>query len=316
MEAANFYVAFEVDKDALWEEPLLGEFLARHGGTLLQLSGVPLALVARVSQEEQPALDLSGLRLTKLGIDCCDVKRLMRFSGSMWTDSNNISIWLWPERLPGTLEELHLLALGACWLGYLEWAPQSTTGLALPRLHTLCVEATGPVNLVHVPLLEGFPVLPAFKVDASGADVAAHADLFGRVRSVRIADSGRMRLWGDREDVATFVNCLCPAGLQAAELCAEDYIDLGDPLVHEIVHGMVSGYGDRFAVEVGVPEQPHIEESCDKTTLHRLTWRRWPAPGAPGLPAARAAHERARAWAAEAEQWEAEQQRVEEEHAM
>ena len=37
-------------------------------------------------------------------------------------------------------------------------------------------------------------------------------------------------------------------------------------------------------------------------SLYRLAWRRWPAPGAPELPAARAGHEVARAWVARHEQ--------------
>jgi len=61
--------------DALWEQPLgdLDSFLARHSGTLLRLSGVPLELVACVTPEEPPALDLSGLRLIKLGVDCSEL---------------------------------------------------------------------------------------------------------------------------------------------------------------------------------------------------------------------------------------------------
>jgi len=113
--------------------------------------------------------------------------------------------------------------------------------------------------------------------------------------------------------VAAFVNSLCPAGLRAAELYAERGIDLGpnnaaqtgvvNEIVHEIVRDLVSRFGDRFAVEVSVPEQPPGHSPWAKTAQDGLAWRRWPAPGAPGLQAARAAHERARAWAAEVEQW-------------
>jgi hypothetical protein len=61
---------------------------------------------------------------------------------------------------------------------------------------------------------------------------------------------------------------------------------------------MITRYGDRFAVEVGFAKLPPDGRHRGKARLNRLAWRRWPAPGAPDLSAARAAHERARAWAA------------------
>ncbi len=63
---------------------------------------------------------------------------------------------------------------------------------------------------------------------------------------------------------------------------------------------MISGHGDRFAVEVGVAII-RGEGPVNEARLRRLAWRRWPAPGTPGLQAASDAHERARTWAAEAE---------------
>jgi len=83
------------------------------------------------------------------------------------------------------------------------------------------------------------------------------------------------------------------------------------PGLHEIVLEMISRCGNRFAVEVGLhhelqdedeDEDEDGDEHCPHITQSRLAWRRWPAPGAPGLQAARAAHERARKWAAEVEQ--------------
>ncbi len=65
----------------------------------------------------------------------------------------------------------------------------------------------------------------------------------------------------------------------------------------KVVQDMISRYGGRFAFEVGVAEDPD-EGPGGEARLRRLAWRRWPAPCAPDLPAARAAHERARAWAA------------------
>jgi len=103
------------------------------------------------------------------------------------------------------------------------------------------------------------------------------------------------------DDVATFVNALCPAGLQAAELCAETvgiYRRGDNQTVRDVVRELISRCEDRFAVEVGVLEKPPGVEWCT-ADLRCLAWRRWPAPDAPDLPAARAAHGRARAWAAE-----------------
>jgi len=91
---------------------------------------VPLRLVARLSQQGRPDLDLSGLRLTRLGIDCNDADNLFLSD----YDSPPGCLWLWPERLPGTLEELHLLGLNRDWLGHLAWAAQPSAGLAGPPL--------------------------------------------------------------------------------------------------------------------------------------------------------------------------------------
>ncbi len=316
VEAANFNFHGRVGGDCerddeihdpLNEMPFLTELMARHGGTLLRLSGVRLHLLACASQEERPALDLSGLRLTKLGLLCDNIDCLV--------SGDELTMWLWPERLPGTLEELHLVGLESDWLGdCMAWAPRTGSGLSgrLPRLHTLrvtCLDAGwvmyGPVLRVDKPppLLDGFPVLPAFEVDGSGLDVIVHNSLFDRVRSVRIAAARCVTLWSDREkDVATFVDRLCPAGLQAAELCAEDGVDLGPSdatLGHEVVRELISRFADRFAVAVGVYGDPRSGGRLRPHRLHRLAWRRWPAPGAPGLPAAREAHERASAWAAD-----------------
>ena len=310
MEAASFH-----PEDGLWEQPLLNSFMALHGGTLLHLSGVPLRLVACKGEEERGlwrrsggcglpepgALDLSGLRLTKLGVDCRDFKGLIGMDFGWWTRH----LWLWPERLPGALEQLHLLGVCSNWRRFLAWAPQSTTGVALPWLHSLCVtcvEAAEPLSLVCIPLLREFPVSPAFELNASGANVVAHADLFGRVRSVRVAAANEVRLLGgDQDNVVAFVDSLCRAGLQAAELRAmkfvygpvAQWVHSGGSLLHEVVRELISRYSDRFAVEVDPGEGPEHE-----ARLRRLAWRRWPAPDAPDLPAALAAHERARAWAA------------------
>ena len=125
------------DGDALWEPPLLQNCLALHGHTLRHLSGVPLQLVAWVSEQERPALDLSGLRLTKLGVDCCVIgpRTLDPFPQARW--------WMWPECLPGALEELELLGIYNSMQGNVAWAQHPSAVLAgrLPRLHTIRVTA-------------------------------------------------------------------------------------------------------------------------------------------------------------------------------
>ncbi len=320
-EGSEFFSDIEEgSEEDPWEQPVLENFLALHSGTLLHLSGIPLRLVASVRQGERPALDLSGLRLlTGLGIYCGELG-FQAYGGG--TPAKHW--WLWPECLPCALEELHLQAVHDEWLDALAWAPRPGAGLAerLPRLHTLrvmCVQVYGPFSIGEViPLLEGFPSLPALEVEGSGADMEVHNTLFARVRSVRITAGYEVTLQGGWWDVATFVDRLCPAGLQAAALFVGESIKLPDPFLipegapgahvivhaHEIVRALISRCGDRFAVEVGVPQNP---QGWDKTKLCRLVWQRWPAPGAPGMQAARAAHERARAWVADAEQWVLEQ---------
>jgi hypothetical protein len=319
VEGAKFRVNVDEEpcEDALWERPLLDGFLARHGGTLLQLSGVPLQLVASVSQKKQPALDLSGLRLTKLGIKCC---------GEESSIGKGRGECLWPEYLPSALEELDLLGLCQNHLSGLAWASRSGAGVAgrLPRLHTLRFRANDiayefakynrmALCIDYQPLLEGFTSLPHLKVDGSGAAIYCNnAAVFDKVRSARIVSGGRLHLWVGMHDAATIAERLCHAGLQAAELCAKhDRLHMYRAIrgaefdneqekrfTRELVLEMISRCGDRFAVEVGFPELLPDGRPWGKARLNRLAWRRWPAPGAPDLPAARAAHERARAWAA------------------
>jgi hypothetical protein len=250
---------------------------------------VPLRLVASVSLEDWSALDLSGLRLTKLGIDCCGVQDLWRLTRSSQADF----VWLWPERLPGTLEKLHLHGPAGDWLRELAWAPQSSAGLAgwLPRLHTLCVtceEGGGPLGVGDLALLEGFPGLPNFRVTkGSGADtVVVHNSLFVRIGHVRIVAGGRVHLQGHQDDVVMLADRLCPAGLQAAELCAGGCISLssGGLFLNEVVRTMIGRHGDRFAVEVGLAEDPDKGPGNERR-LRRLAWHRWPAP--PARPACR-----------------------------
>ena len=304
VEAARLH-----SEDAMWEQPLFEDFEFRHGCALRRLSGVPLRLVASKYQDSDPVLDLSGLRLTKLGIDCYDIRHLCRLDDGSWA----ACLWLEPELLPGTLEELELLGLYGGWLGSLAWAPCVGAGSAgrLPRLQTLRVttrkKKDNTLETDTIPLFQGFPGLPCFEVDDSHDDgLHLEVGLFGRVRRVRIVAGGFLALWDDQEDVAVFVDRLCHAGLQAAELCGKREVDLMVPqgpyecaVTRHVVRDMISRYGDRFAVDVGSAGKPHDGRSWRRENLYRLAWRRWPAPGAPDLQAAKAAHEHARAWAAE-----------------
>ncbi len=310
VEAASFH-----PEDALWEQPLLDGFLARHGGALLQLSGVPLRLLARAQWwtgthddedfvPDLSGLDLSILRLTKLGIDCgVDQFIALRSPGPC-------SYWLWPERLPGTLEELHLLGLDRGeWMESMMWGWHLPDGLArpLPPLQTLRMTASKVARSLDsfglIALLQGIHSLPALQVHGSGADVDVYNDFFDRVRSMRVAAGGRVRPCNFEEyDMTTYIDSLCPAGLQAVELCSGRYIELEHHLpdnatLVDVVRELISRRGDQFATEVGIHGTPG-EGPGHMHCLNRLAWRRWPAPDAPDLPAARAAHERARAWAA------------------
>jgi len=290
-------------RDALWEQPIARRLAGparRHAAAAIRRAAQTSGLLG---QDEQPALDLSGLRLTRLSINCRGAQDLRRLDGSA-------HLWLRRERLPGPLEALHLSGLKGSLEG-LAWAPPSGAGSAgrLPRLRTLrvtCLRGVQSMNIYRVPLLEGSAGLPDLRVYASGASVAVHVAMFEQVGSLRIVGGRCVLVVGSRESrMATFLDCLCPAGLRAAELGAEAIgVYLGPPppqyeswMCAAVVHGMTSAPEQRFAVEVGVSNWRPGDDAVRKTAPCRLAWRRWPAPGAPDLLAARAAHERARAWA-------------------
>jgi len=271
VEAAKFCVLWEASEDALWEQPLLDRFLACHGGTLLQLSGVPLQLVACASHMARPTLDLSGLRLTKLGVDCWGVYTLT---------GNSRAKYLWPECLPSALEELELLGLHETYLTGLAWAPPSGADVAgrLPRLHTIRLKAyttahetanelNRSFSLRCPPILEGFTSLPHLEVDCSGVRISCNdGAVLDKVHDARIVSGSLVYLWVGSENVAAVADRLCHGRLQAAELCAErDGIRVyrlvrglacddenAERLTRELVLEMIRRYGDRFAVEVGI----------------------------------------------------------------
>jgi len=182
VQAASFH-----SNDSLWQRLLFAQFLARHGRTLLRLSGAPLQLVACGSQEERPAMDLSGLRLTRLGLCCNDIRHLCDNSSEQAP-----RVWLWPERLPGTLEELDLLGLSDEWMDTLAWAPHPGSGRRLPRLHTLRITIKENAKLLTIfneDFLDGFASLPHIKVAGLGANMNVSINVFDRVGSVHI-DAG------------------------------------------------------------------------------------------------------------------------------
>ena len=277
---------------------------------LLRLSGMPMRMMACADPELGPPIgDLSGdaPRLTKLGIDCRGIRWLH-------SDDNGCPLgsWMWHELLPGALEELELLGLQKSELVNIKWAAAAGAAVAagLPRLRTLRVTSSKdewaargePLRISNVPLLRGFAAPLHLEVRGSGMDVVVYSHLFDQVGSVRIVAGGRISiLWGNQDNVAVFVDCLCPAGLQAAELCAERHIDLSPcagPLNWQVVREMMSRCGDRFAFDLWVSDEADDGGDRDKADIRRLAWRRWPAPDAPDLPAAKAAHEHARQWAA------------------
>ena len=146
VEAVDFHFRFPgpAGSQPVGQLSFLKEFILKHGRTLLRLSGMPVELVASVSQAERPALDLSGLRLTKLGIQWWDANATLpdREEGEPG------GLWLWPECLPGTLETLECQLPGYSGeevLWDLAWAPRAGPSLAgqLPRLQTLRVESLG-----------------------------------------------------------------------------------------------------------------------------------------------------------------------------
>jgi len=210
-----------------------------------------------------------------------------------------------PNACQAPWEELELLGLDRWRLNALACAPLLGVTRRLPRLRSVRAatkDSGATLRVTDVPLLEAAPGVPGVEVD--GWEIVLSVRLLERVGYVRVVAAGGVALLADQEeDVAACVHRLCHADLQAAELRAErrgiHITRNGEHITLEVVCEMVSRCGDCFAFEVGVAEQPRSGEHAE---LRRLAWRGWPAPGAPSLPAARAAHERACAWLAELEQ--------------
>ena len=134
----------------------------------------------------------------------------------------------------------------------LAWASPLGPALAgrLPQpLQILRVVSTmiACVTFPNVSLLEGLPSPPHFA--AYGGWVHVN-NLFERVRSVRIQASKVQCMYSTRQ-VAMLVDSLCSASLQAAELCACEWLRLGDGTAGRTgVLELTDRCGDRFAFEV------------------------------------------------------------------
>jgi len=130
VEAATFN-----HKDSpLWSSKDLRRFLARYGGSLQKLAGVPLRLVSSRDSSQAPPLDLTSLsRLTSLGIHL--PPRLIPQGQRAWFARAS-----WPQGLL-RLELVGVGEPGVKWLDQLAWA-------ACPA--TSSHRSLAPMELVHV----------------------------------------------------------------------------------------------------------------------------------------------------------------------
>jgi hypothetical protein len=281
---------------------------ARHGRSLLRLSGVPLRLVSTLDPSAPPALDLSGLRLTTLGLDCTVRKADRRRD-----------IWLAPGFLPQSLVELELRGVGTVGQALLfdmGWAahPALRPEARPPALQRVSVSGRSRMQLDGLALLQGLATAPALSVESGRSHLAVHARVLERVRSLHLRgapvclDCSARR--GQAERLARSV---CPPGLQSVTLEAVakksvliwfeinpyalslGYTDAADALPHSfraVLRTLLERRAGRFAFEVGVLPG-------DRSALQRLAWRAWPPRGSPAWTTAAEAHARAAAWADE-----------------
>ncbi len=283
-------------------------FLARHGRALLRLSGVPLRLVATFDPSAPPALDLSGLRLTALGLDCT-VRRADR----------RRELWLAPGFLPHRLVELELRGVGTVGQALLfdmAWAahPALRPDARPPALQRVSVSGRSRMRLDGLALLQGLAAAPALSVDSGRSHLAVHARVLERVRSLHLRGAPVcLDCPARRGQYERLARSVCPPELQSVTLEAAakksvlfwfeinpyalslGYADFADDLPHTfraVLRALLERRADRFAFEVGVlPGDP--------SALRRLAWRAWPPQGSPAWTAAAEAHARAAAWADE-----------------
>ena len=283
-------------------------FLARHGRSLLRLTGVPLRLVATFDPSAPPALDLSGLRLTTLGVDCA-VRRADR----------RRELWLAPGFMPQSLAELELRGVGLDGKGVvlgMGWAthPALRPDARVPALQRISVSGeTTNTQLNDLALLQGLAAAPALSVDSGRHHLAVNARLLERVRSLHLrGDPVCLDLEVRRGQYEGLARSMCRPGLQSVTLeAAADavlfcfqinpyalslgYPDAPDDQPHTfcaVLRALLARRAGRFAFEVGpLPGE--------RSALRRLAWRAWPPRGSPAWPAAAGAHARAAAWADE-----------------
>lgn len=127
-------VSFHSGEKGLWRRrqaygrTFYSKFLDQHGRSLLRLSGVPLRLLSSLSPWMQPALDLSGLGLTHLGVLCTWGR--LRLGPER-------RILLGPGFWPQSLVQLRLLEVNGAWsnlLPHIDWGtdPRFRPDVRLP----------------------------------------------------------------------------------------------------------------------------------------------------------------------------------------
>ena len=281
--------------------------LAHHGHSLLELSGVPLRLLTTVDQSVLPALDMSGLALTQLGIVCVLPYLPMRVFVQK-------RVWLAPGFWPQSLVQLTLLS-ASCkedgLLGRVEWGTHSAlrpTNNPLPQLQSIAVMGGMRFNnLYDLPLLRGLKTCPALTVDSGDSQHGTwvNASILEHVRSIHLRAS-RVVLNGTVKPNpdglhASPVQSLCPPALQSAtiealSICLSGFRSPGFEfaLPHRMaLRALFEHCSGQFAFEVCM-------RPCAPNQPMRLAWRRWPRQGSTEWQAAADAHAQAAAWAHEA----------------
>ncbi len=291
VEAATFN-----HKDSpLWSSKDLDRFLARHGGSLQKLAGVPLRLVSSRDSSQAPPLDLTSLsRLTSLSIHL--PPRLIPQRQRAWFARAS-----WPQGLL-RLELVGVGLPGVRWLDQLAWAACPAT-----RTHG----SLAPSGLVHVsgtalpgngprsmPLSSQHPQVLAISARCLLKDgwwsllpvPGLGRTMYALVRSPRACVYGS----GDGKDKPTSSRgsvVRAAAGMQVT--------DCGAPLQFVCYWRRVDA---RCCLHVLLQDCPcqYALEICEHPTrvgeLQRLAWRPWPLQGSAAWFAAMDEHAHALWW--------------------
>ncbi len=216
IESAAFFRPWRIasdEEERLWRGGHEA-FLAQHGRSLLRLTGVPLRLVATLDPSAPPALDLSGLRLTTLGVDCA----VRRADGRR-------ELWLAPGFLPQSLAELELRGVGSDGKGVvlgMGWAshPALRPDARVPALQRISVSGkTTNMQLDGLALLQGLAAAPALSVDSGRSHLAVHARVLERMRSLHLRGAPVcLDLAVRRGQYEGLARSVCPPGLQSVTL--------------------------------------------------------------------------------------------------